>query len=124
MTSPDRREAAFEAKFAHDEERAFKARARALRVLGLWAAEKRGETGAAAEDYARSVVDADIGTTPEVAFDKLVRNLALHGVDAAQIRDKGEALFSMANITPCNSIGASPPSKQAMNVSGLMRRSL
>jgi hypothetical protein len=33
MTSFDRREEAFEAKFAHDEERAFKARARALRVL-------------------------------------------------------------------------------------------
>ena len=45
MTSFDRREEAFEAKFAHDEERAFKARARALRMLGLWAAEKRGETG-------------------------------------------------------------------------------
>ncbi len=40
MTSFDRREEAIEAKFAHDEENAFKARARALRMLGLWAAEK------------------------------------------------------------------------------------
>ena len=60
MTSFDRREEAFEAKFAHDEERAFKARARALRMLGLWAAGKRGETGAAAEEYARALIEADI----------------------------------------------------------------
>ena len=45
MRSFDRSEEAFEAKFAHDEESAFKARARALRMLGLWAAGKRGETG-------------------------------------------------------------------------------
>jgi hypothetical protein len=48
MTSFDRREEAFEAKFAHDQELTFKARARALRMLGLWAVEKRGEIGTAA----------------------------------------------------------------------------
>jgi len=37
MTSFDRREESFEAKFAHDQELTFKARARALRMLGLWA---------------------------------------------------------------------------------------
>jgi hypothetical protein len=58
MTSFDRREEAFEAKFAHEEERTFKARARAMRMLGLWAAGKRGETGAAAEYYARTLVEA------------------------------------------------------------------
>jgi hypothetical protein len=41
---------AFEAKFAHNQELTFKARARALRMLGLWAAGKRGETGTAAEE--------------------------------------------------------------------------
>jgi hypothetical protein len=71
MTSFDRREEALEAKFAHDEERAFKARARALRMLGLWAAEKRRETGTAAEDYARSLVDADISATPDAASTNL-----------------------------------------------------
>ena len=45
MTGFERREEAFEAKFAHDGERAFRARARALRMLGLWAAGKRGERG-------------------------------------------------------------------------------
>jgi hypothetical protein len=100
MTGFDRREEAFEAKFAHDEERAFKARACALRMLGLWAASKRGETGAAAEDYARSLVDADIGATPDAAFNKLVLDLAGHGVDAGQIREKQDALFAIAQRTP------------------------
>jgi len=96
MTSFDRREEAFEAKFAHDEERAFKARARALHMLGLWAAAKRGETGAAAEDYARGLIDADIGAAPDAAFNKLVLDLAGYGIDAAQIREKRDALLAIA----------------------------
>jgi hypothetical protein len=59
MTSFDQREEAFEAKFAHDQELTFGVRARALRMLGLWAAGKRGETGAAAEEYVRALIDAD-----------------------------------------------------------------
>lgn len=96
MTSFDRREEAFEAKFAHDQEHAFKMRARALRMLGLWAAGKRGETGAAAEDYARGLIDADVSATPETAFNKLVLDLAGYGVDAGQIRAKRDALFADA----------------------------
>jgi len=96
MTSLDRREEAFEAKFAHDEERAFKARAHALRMLGLWAAGKRGESGALAEDYGRALVDADISATPDAAFNKLVLDLARYGVDAAQIREKRDELLAIA----------------------------
>jgi hypothetical protein len=95
MTSFDRRKEAFEAKFAHDEENAFKARERALRMLGLWAAGKRGETGKAAEEYARALIEADIGT-PDAAFSRLVRDLAGYGVDARQIRQKRDALFAIA----------------------------
>ena len=102
MTSFDDREAAFEAKFAHDEETALKARARAMRMLGLWAAGKRGETGKAAEAYARALIDADI-ETPDVAFERLVRDLAGHGVDARQIREKRDALFAMAHSTLASS---------------------
>jgi hypothetical protein len=94
MTSFDRREEAFESKFAHDEERAFKARARALRMLGLWAAVKRGETGAAAEDYVRALIEADI-VRPDGAFDKLAVDLASYGIDAVQIRKKRDALLAI-----------------------------
>jgi len=102
MTGFDQREEAFEAKFAHEEENAFKERARALRMLGLWAAGKRGESGEAAEDYARALVEADIGT-PDAAFDQLVRDLAGHGVDAAQIREKRNALLAIVQSASASS---------------------
>ena len=59
MTTFDDRKDAFEKKFAHDEELRFKATARRNKLLGLWAAEKLGKSGAEAEAYAKSVVMAD-----------------------------------------------------------------
>ena len=49
MTTFDKREEGFEKKFAHDEELRFKATARRNKLLGLWAAEKLGISGAAAD---------------------------------------------------------------------------
>jgi hypothetical protein len=59
MTTFDKREEGFEKKFAHDEELRFKATARRNKLLGLWAAEKLGISGAAADAYAKEVVTAD-----------------------------------------------------------------
>lgn len=59
MTTFDEREAAFENKFAHDEEMKFKAQARANKLLGLWAAELLGKSGEAAETYASEVIKSD-----------------------------------------------------------------
>jgi hypothetical protein len=59
MTTFDKREEGFERKFAHDEELRFKAMARRNKLLGLWAAEKLGLSGAEAEAYAKEVVMAD-----------------------------------------------------------------
>ena len=59
MTTFDKREEGFEKKFAHDEELRFKANARRNKLLGLWAAEKLGLTGDAANAYAKEVVLAD-----------------------------------------------------------------
>ncbi|HEV7339513.1 hypothetical protein DK26_14815 [Bosea sp. WAO] len=59
MATFDQRKDAFENKFAHDEELRFKAMARRNKLLGLWAAEKLGKSGADAEAYAKSVVLAD-----------------------------------------------------------------
>ena len=59
MTTFDKREEGFEKKFAHDEELKFKAMARRNKLLGLWAAEKLGLSGAEAEAYAKEVVLAD-----------------------------------------------------------------
>ncbi|KPH75027.1 MULTISPECIES: DUF1476 domain-containing protein [Bosea] len=59
MSTFDQRKDAFENKFAHDEELRFKATARRNKLLGLWAAEKLGKSGAEADAYAKSVVVAD-----------------------------------------------------------------
>ena len=59
MTTFDKREEGFEKKFAHDEELRFKANARRNKLFGLWAAEKLGLTGPAADAYAKEVVIAD-----------------------------------------------------------------
>lgn len=59
MATFDQRKDAFENKFAHDEELRFKAMARRNKLLGLWAAEKLGKSGADADAYAKSVVLAD-----------------------------------------------------------------
>jgi len=59
MSSMDDREKGFERKFVLDQETRFKATARRNKLLGLWAAEKLGKTGADAEAYAREVVVAD-----------------------------------------------------------------
>ena len=59
MSGFDKREEGFEKKFAHDEELRFKAMARRNKLLGLWAAEKLGISGADADAYAKTVVIAD-----------------------------------------------------------------
>ena len=59
MTTFDKREEGFEKKFAHDEELRFKANSRRNKLLGLWAAEKMGLSGPAADAYAKEVVVAD-----------------------------------------------------------------
>jgi len=58
-TTFDKREEGFEKKFAHDEELRFKAGARRNKLLGIWAAEKLGLSGAQAEAYAKEVVISD-----------------------------------------------------------------
>jgi hypothetical protein len=59
MTTFDKREEGFEKQFAHDEELRFKATARRNKLLGIWAAEKLGLSGAEADTYAKEVVMSD-----------------------------------------------------------------
>lgn len=59
MNSMRDRQEGFEKKFAMDEETKFRAMARRNKLLGLWAAEKLGKTGADADTYAKEVVRSD-----------------------------------------------------------------
>jgi hypothetical protein len=78
MTTFDKREEAFENQFAHDEELKFKATARRDRLLGLWAAEKLGLAGAAADAYAKEVIIAHIDDHD--VFQKLRKDFDAKGV--------------------------------------------
>ncbi len=96
MTTFDDRENAFETKFAHDAEMQFRAEARRNKLLGLWAAELLGKTGAEASDYAMTVVAADF---EEAGSEDVVRKVAadLEGkVSAEDIRTKLDNLLAVA----------------------------
>lgn len=99
MTTYDERERAFEAAFAHDQELQFKAQARRDHKLGLWAAGLLGKSGAAAEAYAQSVIDAGLaepGDNDVVAF--LTRDFAAAGVaqSTAEINRKLNEYLAIA----------------------------
>lgn len=74
MTTFDKREEGFEKKFAHDEELRFKATARRNKLLGQWAAEKLGLSGADADAYAKEVVMADFEEAGDDDVFRKVRN--------------------------------------------------
>ncbi len=83
MTTFDDREEAYEAKFAHDEELRFKAKARRDRRFGAWVAEQLGLSGPAAEDYAKEVVRADLAHPGDSAIiEAVIGDLKLKGVAA------------------------------------------
>jgi len=89
MTTFEDREKGFERKFAHDEELKFRATARRNRLIGLWAAEKLGLTGDAAQAYAREVIKADLAEPgDEDVFRKVRADFDAKGVDQSdhQIR--------------------------------------
>jgi len=73
MTTFDEREESFEKKFAHDEETRFKARARRDKLLGLWAAEKLGLAGAAAEQYAKDLVSSEVDAPGDEGIFRKIR---------------------------------------------------
>jgi hypothetical protein len=99
MTTFDKREEGFEKKFAHDEELRFKANARRNKLLGLWAAEKLGLSGAEAETYAKEVVMADFQEAgDDDVFRKLRQDFDTKGVSQSdhQIRRTMDELMEQA----------------------------
>jgi hypothetical protein len=73
VTTFDKREEGFEAKFARDATLRFKAEARRNKLLGLWAAEKLGKSGEDAQEYAKAVVAADFEEAGEEDVFRKVR---------------------------------------------------
>ena len=83
MTTFDKREGAFENKFAHDAELQLKITARRNKLVGQWAAEKMGLTPEETTAYATSVVQADFEEAgDEDVVRKLLGDLTSAGVEA------------------------------------------
>jgi len=84
MTTFDDREKAFETKFAHDQEMAFRVIARRNRLIGTWAAERMGLTAAETDAYAKAVVQADFEEAgDEDVVRKLLGDLVSAGVETS-----------------------------------------
>jgi hypothetical protein len=97
MTTFDERENAYEAKFAHDEELRFKAKARRDKALGLWAAAQLGLAGVAAEDYVREVVRVDFKSADGAGLlEKVLGDFKAKGVAVSEQALKNKLVEFMA----------------------------
>jgi hypothetical protein len=99
MTTFDEREKEFEARFKHDQEFRFKVTARRNRLLGMWAAQRLGLTGADADAYAQDVVAAEFEAGGDRnVIDKVTGDLTAKGqtVTSAQIRFEVEHFAEQA----------------------------
>ncbi|MBC7769146.1 MAG: DUF1476 domain-containing protein [Phycisphaerales bacterium] len=98
----DDKERGEEKRYQLDQELEFKAQARRAKFVGLWAAGLMGLKDQAADDYAKSVVVADLeeaGT--EDLFRKIRGDLDLHAVQLSdhQIRAKMEEALAEARLS-------------------------
>ncbi len=99
MTTFNKREKAFEDKFARDEALRFKAEARRNKLLGQWAAELLGKSGDAVEEYVREVVRSDFEEPgDEDVFRKVRGDLDEAGVSVSdeELREKMVDLLGKA----------------------------
>ena len=99
MTTFEDRERDFEKRFQHDEELRFKANARRNKMLGLWAAEKLGLSGAEAAAYAKEVVLSDFEEPgDDDVLRKVLSDFETKGVaiEAAKIRHEMDRLMPLA----------------------------
>lgn len=91
MASFGDREKSFEEKFKHDKELQFKVTARRNKLLGLWAAEQMGISGAEAEVYAKDVVMSDFEKPgDDDVVQKVLRDLHARGIEMQEPRLRKE----------------------------------
>lgn len=96
MTTFDDREKSFENKFALDEELKFKINNRRNKLLGLWAAEQLGKSGAEAEAYAKEVVMSDF---EEPGEEDMIRKILADFTTAGIALKKGDIAYEINGLT-------------------------
>jgi hypothetical protein len=107
MTLFDEREHAAELMFVHDAEMRFRALARRNKLLGLWAADRMGLSGAHAEMYAHDLVEKVVAADQDEALvGKLQADLIQHGavVSEHQLR----RMIGQFMVEAVNQINAEP----------------
>lgn len=100
MSNFDDRERSEEKKFQLDQELKFKTLARRAKLVGLWVAGLMGLSDEAAQNYAKSVVVADLEEAgAEDLFKKVRADLDQHAVQLSdhQIRAKMEEALAEAH---------------------------
>lgn len=99
MSQFDDRQRGEEKRFQLDQELEFKANARRAKLMGRWTAGLIGLADQAAEDYAKSVVIADLEEAgAEDLFKKIRADLDMHSVQLSdhQIRAKMDEFLAEA----------------------------
>ena len=99
MTTFEERGKGFETKYKRDQELQFKVMARRNKLLGLWAAEKMGITGADADTYAKDVVASDFDRPgDDDVLEKVHGDLEGNGLSmsAPDVRKEMERLVDVA----------------------------
>ncbi len=99
MTTFDKREKSFEAKYAHDQETLFKIGARRNKLLGQWMAGQLGLDGADAEAYAKAVIASDFEKPgDEDVFEKVWADVQSKGLSLteAEVRQQMQDLLETA----------------------------
>ena len=79
---------AFESKWVHDAELRFKVEARRNRLLGAWAAEKKGLSGEAAESFIVAVIASDFQEAGDQDVFRKLRSELNKSVSDAVIHEK------------------------------------
>ena len=98
MTTFDRRENAFEAEFAHQEDLKFKLRERALGLLALWAAEHLEKSVEARKAYVRDIVAADVADPNSgIAVERIVTDLRAKGIGEREVRQARDRFLAQAD---------------------------
>jgi hypothetical protein len=97
MAMFDKREKDFERKYIHDQELVLKVDAYRNKLLGLWAAGKLGKKAAQAEEYANTLVAAEMEDKGHIV-EKLLKDLTHAGVTVTikDIRVEMERLLAVA----------------------------
>jgi hypothetical protein len=97
MPTFEDREKAFEGKFKHDQELAFKINVRRNKLLGLWAAKEMGLSGADAEKYAKEVAMADMEKPgDDDVLHKVLNDLNAKGLKFTEHRLRAEMASLLA----------------------------